>query len=203
MSPQEAYARFAPMQDGPYRDEPRAATRHAHAYRTQKLYLLVDWLYGLVVTRAEMRAALTRYAARGLSAEIASAVEACHPRWCVGINDVLYLEPGDELRQLGAHEHREHSAGEEEEDRRRDVLDPDHLVIGVDPEVVRPAASAVTRVIFGLRGLAEGPREPVVERAEPGEEADRGGRERRDGNDRVPEEQWIPPGKGADPDDDA
>jgi SAM-dependent methyltransferase len=35
----------------------------------------------------------------GLSAEIASAVEACHPRWCVGINDVLYLEPGDELCQ--------------------------------------------------------------------------------------------------------
>lgn len=40
------------------------------AYRHRKLYLLIDWLHGLVVTRAEMRAAVTRYAVLGLTAEI-------------------------------------------------------------------------------------------------------------------------------------
>ena len=42
-------------------------------------------------------------------------------------------------RQLGAHEHRHKAGGDEEEDRRDDVLDADHLVVGVDPEVVAPA----------------------------------------------------------------
>ena len=40
------------------------------AYLDRKLYLLIDWLHGLVVTRAEMRAALTRYAVLGLPSEI-------------------------------------------------------------------------------------------------------------------------------------
>jgi hypothetical protein len=53
--------------------------------------------------------------------------------------DEVRLRPGE----LGTHEHREQTAREEEEDRRRDVLDPDHLVIGVDPEVVRPVTRAV------------------------------------------------------------
>lgn len=52
----------------PLRGDPWTATRQA--YRTQKFCLLITWLHGLVVTRAEMRAALTRYTARGLSAEI-------------------------------------------------------------------------------------------------------------------------------------
>ena len=49
------------------------------------------------------------------------------------------------LRQLGADEHREHPAGQEEEDRGGEVLDPDHLVVGVDAEVVAPAVRAVAR----------------------------------------------------------
>jgi hypothetical protein len=40
------------------------------AYQHRKLYLLIDWLHGLVVTRAEMRAAVTRYTVLGLDAEI-------------------------------------------------------------------------------------------------------------------------------------
>ena len=43
--------------------------------------------------------------------------------------------------QLGADHHRQQAADEHEEERRDDVLDADHLVIGVDPEVVAPATS--------------------------------------------------------------
>ena len=42
------------------------------------------------------------------------------------------------LRELGADEHREDAADDEEEDRRDEVLDADHLVVGVDAEVVAP-----------------------------------------------------------------
>lgn len=54
-------------------------------YRERKLYLLIDWLHGLVATRAEVRAALTRYAVRGRDAEIARQTTgitcpACGPR---------------------------------------------------------------------------------------------------------------------------
>ncbi len=77
------------------------------------------------------------------------------------------------LRELRAYEHREQAAGEEEEDRRREVLDADHLVVGVDAEVVLPRARAVTRVILGPRRAAERVVRPVVERADAGEEADR------------------------------
>ena len=62
---------FPPLWDGvarpPCPDDPWAAQQ---AYHHGKLYLLIDWLHGLVVTRAEMRAALTRYAGRGLTAAI-------------------------------------------------------------------------------------------------------------------------------------
>jgi len=51
------------------------------------------------------------------------------------------------LSELGAEEHREQAADAEEDDRRDDVLDPDHLVVGVDPEVVAPRLRAVTRVV--------------------------------------------------------
>jgi hypothetical protein len=77
------------------------------------------------------------------------------------------LHPGP--RQLGAHEQREHAAGEEEEDRRDEVLDPDHLVIGVHAEVVLPRVRAVPGVILGLRRLSERVVRPVVERADAGE----------------------------------
>jgi hypothetical protein len=79
------------------------------------------------------------------------------------------------LGELGANEHRQHSGREEEEDRRREVLHADHLVIGVDPEVVLPAVGAVARVILGLRRLADRVAHPVVEGADPGQEADRRG----------------------------
>jgi hypothetical protein len=63
---------FPPLWEGleyrPCRDAP-LATRQA--YQQRKLYLLVDWLHGLMATRAEMRAALARYALRGLGAQIA------------------------------------------------------------------------------------------------------------------------------------
>ena len=62
------------------------------------------------------------------------------------------LHPG--LRELGAHEHRQQAADEEEEDRRDDVLDADHLVVGVDAEVVAPAVRAVARVVLGRRRAA-------------------------------------------------
>jgi hypothetical protein len=62
---------FPPLWDGvarrPGSGDPWATWQ---AYQHRKLYLLIDWLHGLVVTRAEMRAALARYAGRGLTAEI-------------------------------------------------------------------------------------------------------------------------------------
>jgi hypothetical protein len=62
---------FPPLWDAverrPCSGDPWPARR---AYLDRKLYLLIDWLHGLVVTRAEMRAALTRYAVLGLPAEI-------------------------------------------------------------------------------------------------------------------------------------
>src|SRR5256885_5720503 len=55
---------------------------------------------------------------------------------------------------------------QEEHDRRDEVLNADHLVVGVDPEVVAPGARPVTRVVFGARRVPEGVIRPVVERAE-------------------------------------
>ncbi len=68
--------------------------------------------------------------------------------------------------------------GEEEEDRRHEVLDSDHLVVGVDPEVVAPAAGAVAGVVLGLGRVAEAVLDPVVEGADAGQEADRSGDQR-------------------------
>ena len=42
------------------------------------------------------------------------------------------------LGELGAEEHRHQAAEREEEERRDEVLDADHLVVGVDLEVVLP-----------------------------------------------------------------
>ena len=97
---------------------------------------------------------------------------------------VQVLHPGP--RELGAEDHRQQPAREEEEDRRHDVLDPDHLVVGVDPEVVLPAARAVARVVLGPSRIAERVVGPVVEGADAGEEAERGRDQARDGDDDQP-----------------
>lgn len=52
----------------PFRD---ASFPTWQAYQERKFYLLLDWLHGLIATRAQMRAALARYALRGLRAVIA------------------------------------------------------------------------------------------------------------------------------------
>ena len=113
---------------------------------------------------------------------------------------VEVLDP--RLGQLGADEHREHPAGEEEEDRRHEVLDADHLVVGVDAEVVAPALGAVARVILGAGRVAERVVDPVVEGADAGEEADRRGDERGDEDDRLAQQDRIPAGSRPDSHDD-
>ena len=79
---------FPPLWDGvarrPSQDDRWSAWQ---AYQHRKLYLLIDWLHGLAVTRSEMRAALSRYASRGLTAEITrqSAETRCPP--CDALNN--------------------------------------------------------------------------------------------------------------------
>jgi hypothetical protein len=88
---------FPPLWDGvarrPVPDDPWPARR---AYLDRKLYLLIDWLHGLVVTRAEMRAALTRYTVLGLPAEITrqSAEITCPACDLLDSRDALH-PPGD------------------------------------------------------------------------------------------------------------
>ena len=89
------------------------------------------------------------------------------------------------LGELGAHEHGQQAGDDEEDDRRDQVLDPDHLVVGVDPEVVAPAVRAVTGVVLRHGRLAARVARPVVEAAEADEEADRHGRERHGREDRA------------------
>ena len=60
-----------------------------------------------------------------------------------------------------------------------EVLDSDHLVIGVDAEVVLPRARAVAGVVLGPRRTADRVVGPVVERADAGEEAERRTHEQR------------------------
>ena len=103
-----------------------------------------------------------------------------HQRRVVRDQDVERLRVEElvaRLRELGAEEHREHAADAEEDDRRDDVLDADHLVVGVDAEVVAPRLRTVTRVILGPRRAAARVVEPVVEPAEADEEAERRGHE--------------------------
>ena len=45
------------------------------------------------------------------------------------------------LGELGAEEHRHQAADDEEDERRHEVLDADHLVVGVDLEVVLPVVA--------------------------------------------------------------
>ena len=96
------------------------------------------------------------------------------------------------LGQLRAEEHREQAADREEEEGRDEVLDPDDLVVGVHAEVVPPASRAVARVILRSRRAARHVVEPVVERADPGEEADRSCRHRADDEDDLGQPDGIP-----------
>src|SRR5439155_1389897 len=77
--------------------------------------------------------------------------------------------------ELGAHDHRDQPADEKEEEARADVLDPDDLVVGVELEVVPPRAGAVLGVVLRDGRRADRPPQPVVEGADPGEEAERAG----------------------------
>ena len=54
-----------------------------------------------------------------------------------------------------------------------DVLDADHLVVGVDLEVVLPAVGAVARVVVHPGRASRDVVQPVVEGADPGQEAER------------------------------
>ena len=75
-------------------------------------------------------------------------------------------------RELRAEGLGEHAADQEEHERRDQVLDPDHLVVRVDLEVVAPAVGAVVGVPLGqLR--ADDVLRPVVEAADAGDEAER------------------------------
>src|SRR5262249_10531733 len=80
------------------------------------------------------------------------------------------------------------------EDRRHEVLDADHLVVGVDAEVVAPALGAVARVVLSAGRAAEHVVHPVVEGADAREEADRCGDERRDEDDRFRQDDRVPAG---------
>ena len=82
---------------------------------------------------------------------------------------------GAGLGELGPDQHRHQAAEEEEDEGGDDVLDTDHLVVGVEFEVVLPALGAVLGVVVGNRRQAGGPAQPVVEAAEAGEEAERSG----------------------------
>ena len=70
------------------------------------------------------------------------------------------------LGQLGAEQHRQEAADDEEEHRRDQVLHPDHLVVGVRAEVVAPAAARRGRSGPRAASAAGAVVEPVVEGAE-------------------------------------
>src|SRR5436309_1727108 len=78
------------------------------------------------------------------------------------------LHPG--LGELSAHQHRQQAADEQEEERGNRVLDADHLVVGVDAEVVAPRAGAVGRMVLGPRRPSRRPVKPVVAGPDPDQE---------------------------------
>src|SRR6185503_5813504 len=67
-----------------------------------------------------------------------------------------------------------------------------HLVVGVDLAVVGPAIGAVVRVVVDERRPPRDPVEPVVERSEPEEEADRRGHHPGDEDDDLPVVDGVP-----------
>ncbi len=95
------------------------------------------------------------------------------------------------LGELRPHEQGDEAGDQVEAERRDEVLDADHLVVGVDAEVVAPGVGAVSGVILGTGGPTGDPVEPVVERSHPEQEAERrddrpGGQQNREIPDRVP-----------------
>ena len=109
-------------------------------------------------------------------------------------NSPLNVLRVDEVRaglgQLRAHQHRDQPADQQEDERVDRVLDPDHLVVGVDPEVVLPRVGAVAGVVLGARRAPGGPVEPVVEAADADQEGERDG-DQRDREDRVGVEEVL------------
>ena len=101
------------------------------------------------------------------------------------------------LGELGPEEHRHEPADDEEHERRREILDADHLVIGVDPEIVLPGMRAVTGMILGESRPPRDPVEPVVEGADAEQKADRPENERADEDDDVPVVDRVPAGEPA------
>jgi hypothetical protein len=93
------HGHFPPLWDGVARPPgPDDSWPAWQAYQSRKLYLLIDWLHGLVVTRAEMRSALARYAVLGLPAEITRqsaeiACPVCDLRIHADIGDAPYSVP--------------------------------------------------------------------------------------------------------------
>ena len=75
------------------------------------------------------------------------------------------------LGELSADQHRQQATDEKEEEGGDDVLDPDHLVIGVEGEVVAPGGGAMARMVLGAGRLSQCPANPVGERAEADQEA--------------------------------
>ena len=79
---------------------------------------------------------------------------------CIGDEPVVGLRVHElhaRLGELGAEEHRHQAADREEDERRHEVLDADHLVVGVDLEVVLPRACAPWLGVV-LRAASGGPR---------------------------------------------
>ena len=120
--------------------------------------------------------------------------------------DAVVLLGGQELHprlgELDADQHRQQAADEQEEERGDRVLDPDHLVVGVDAEVVAPAVGAVAGVVLGPGQPARRPVEPVVAGPDPDQERERD-REQRHGRDGVARDHRVdvlePPDQRGDP----
>lgn len=104
---------FPPLWDG-LEQRPRRGTSLPvqQAYQERKLYLLIDWLHALVATRSAMRTALTRYAIRGLRAQITRqradvTCPACdplnHEHVLHGSRDVPPFHPGCRCLILASH----------------------------------------------------------------------------------------------------
>ena len=74
----------------------------------------------------------------------------------VGREDPVVRVRVDQLRaglgELGPDQHRQEASDEEEDEGGDDVLDADHLVVGVEAEVVAPRVSPVIGVVLGDGG---------------------------------------------------
>jgi hypothetical protein len=101
------------------------------------------------------------------------------------------------LGELGAEEEREEARNQEEREDGAEILHPDHLVVGVDAEVVLPGLRTVAFVQIGPRRFAGHVVEPVVEATDAEQEAEREDNER-NGEDRSARPDRMPVGGPAD-----